>query len=431
MSSNIILVKGKPKYKTFLEVTSSIGITLSLLLLIIWLFRHQLNISQYGLEIIIGSLLIFTFSRIINIDFEKGIINVIISLLYRLGSSAFYVTVILFIFGFLGLEREISSLALPLFISSVILVVIPYSIEKLEGNKYSLKPKIVKKGLVFINEKIKMEIKEDSLSYEIKKGGRRFGIAILNDVQVIISTDIGNFKTNFKSPVLLISSMIRIKNGKIKKESKNAENIVKNTLKELIKERYFEETKIRLPFISVEEDSLGTKVKVGPIEVTEEGDYEEVKIGPFIRIRESRRPTILIYSSNAKIKIKGKIIQLKEDNKRLSYDGNVFNFSTNGDSLRVDEKSVILKSSNFEISATKNEMRISYPDFLLSIKGNIIKFYSKGKRLYFQDEQLALKLIDEITKKINEQIINIMEGFPLDVIEIINTVEKIFENHKP
>ncbi len=76
-------------------------------------------------------------------------------------------------------------------------------------------------------------------------------------------------------------------------------------------------------------------------------------------------------------------------------------------------------------------MRISYPDFLLSIKGNIIKFYSKGKRLYFQDEQLALKLIDEITKKINEQIINIMEGFPLDVIEIINTVEKIFENHKP
>jgi hypothetical protein len=72
MSSNIVFVKGKPRYKRILDIISSVGIAISLFLLILWLFRYQLNLANYSIEIIIASLSIFTISRIINLDFEQS-----------------------------------------------------------------------------------------------------------------------------------------------------------------------------------------------------------------------------------------------------------------------------------------------------------------------------------------------------------------------
>jgi hypothetical protein len=430
MSSNIVLVKGKPRYKRILDNISSIGIAVSLFLLILWLFRYQLNLANYSIEVIIASLSIFTISRIINLDFEQSGIAIFVSFLYKLASSAFYASIILFIFGFLGLEKILTDLALPTFISAIILAIIPYTIEKLGRGRFSFKPKLIKKGEFEINERVKIKLKEDSLGYEIKKGGRWYGIAILSDVLAIINTDIGDFKVNLKSPSLLLSRMLRIKNGKIKKEDKESRELIVKMLNDLYKSRKFEETKVRLPFISVEEDSLGERVKVGPIEVIEEGDYEEVKIGPFIHVSETRRPRMVIYSSNAEVKIKGNLVQLKENGKKLKYDGSTFIFATNGDKIKIDRKNIILRSLDFKILARKNELILSSPEFMMSIKDDLIKFYSKEKRFTIRDQKLASTLISEITEKINEQIINVFEGFSLDVTEFLDSIDRVFEKYK-
>jgi hypothetical protein len=430
MSSNIVLVKGKPRYKRILDNISSIGIAVSLFLLILWLFRYQLNLANYSIEIIIASLSIFTISRIINLDFEQSGIAIFVSFLYKLASSAFYASIILFIFGFLGLEKILADLALPIFISAIILAIIPYTIEKLERGRFSFKPKLIKKGEFEINEKVRIKLKEDSLGYEIKKGGRWYGIAILSDVLAIINTDIGDFKVNLKSPSLLLSRMLRIKNGKINKEDKNSRELITKMLNDLYKSKKFEETKVRLPFISVEEDSLGERVKVGPIEVIEEGDYEEVKIGPFIHVSETRRPRMVIYSSNAELKIKGNLVQLKENGKKLKYDGSTFIFATNGDKIKIDRKNIILRSLAFKILARKNELILSSPEFMMSIRDDLIKFYSKEKRFTIRDQKLASTLISEITEKINEQIINVFEGFSLDVTEFLDSINRVFEKYK-
>jgi hypothetical protein len=430
MSSNIVLVKGKPRYKRILDNISSIGIAVSLFLLILWLFRYQLNLANYSKEIIIVSLSIFTISRIINLDFEQSGIAIFVSFLYKLASSAFYASIILFIFGFLGLEKILADLALPIFISAIILAIIPYTIEKLERGRFSFKPKLIKKGEFEINEKVKIKLKEDSLGYEIKKGGRWYGIAILSDVLAIINTDIGDFKVNLKSPSLLLSRMLRIKNGKIEKEDKESKKLIEKMLNDLYKSRKFEETKVRLPFISVEEDSLGERVKVGPIEVIEEGDYEEVKIGPFIHVSETRRPRMVIYSSNAEVKIKGNLVQLTENDKKLKYDGSTFIFATNGDKIKIDRKNIILRSLDFKILARKNELILSSPEFMMSIKDDLIKFHSKEKRFTIRDQKLASTLISEITEKINEQIINVFEGFSLDVTEFLDSIDRVFEKYK-
>jgi hypothetical protein len=430
MSSNIVLVKGKPRYKRILDNISSIGIAVSLFLLILWLFRYQLNLANYSIEIIIVSLSIFTISRIINLDFEQSGIAIFVSFLYKLASSAFYASIILFIFGFLGLEKILADLALPIFISAIILAIIPYTIEKLERGRFSFKPKLIKKGEFEINEKVRIKLKEDSLGYEIKKGGRWYGIAILSDVLAIINTDIGDFKVNLKSPSLLLSRMLRIKNGKINKEDKNSRELITKMLNDLYKSRKFEETKVKLPFISVEEDSLGERVKVGPIEVIEEGDYEEVKIGPFIHVSETRRPRMVIYSSNAELKIKGNLVQLKENGKKLKYDGSTFIFATNGDRIKMDRKNIILRSLDFKILARKNELILSSPEFMMSIRDDLIKFHSKEKRFTIRDQKLASTLISEITEKINEQIINMFEGFSLDVTEFLDSINRVFEKYK-
>jgi hypothetical protein len=430
MSSNIVLVKGKPRYKRILDNISSIGIAVSLFLLILWLFRYQLNLANYSIEIIIASLSIFTVSRIINLDFEQSGIAIFVSFLYKLASSAFYASIILFIFGFLGLEKILADLALPIFISAIILAIIPYTIEKLERGRFSFKPKLIKKGEFEINEKVRIKLKEDSLGYEIKKGGRWYGIAILSDVLAIINTDIGDFKVNLKSPSLLLSRMLRIKNGKINKENKELKKLIEKMLNDLYKSSKFEETKVKLPFISVEEDSLGERVKVGPIEVIEEGDYEEVKIGPFIHVSETRRPRMVIYSSNAELKIKGNLIQLKENGKKLKYDGSTFIFATNGDKIKIDRKNIILRSLDFKILARKNELILSSPEFMMSIRDDLIKFHSKEKRFTIRDQKLASTLISEITEKINEQIINVFEGFSLDVTEFLDSINRVFEKYK-
>jgi len=403
-------------YQRISSVLSSIFAGLSLIILVIWLLRDLLNLKNYANELIIFSIIFFAISQFVKWREVRGI-EVAISFISKLGNIAIFSFFVIFIFSFFGLSRPFTDYMFQLLIGGIILKLASYVLYALiqRSGDYRIDKKTLSISPFHImHDYWSIYSKNESNIVLIKRAGRKIGFFLPNDVNLEINNSLGKFNLKLKGPLFFISPFLRVK-GKVSKDSLNILDKAHSMISSLsVIKPSQERAYVRLPFITVETDEFGERVRVGPINVRSEYGQEEVEIWPFLRVSttDAESHSILyVVSSEPKYYV-------RITNKSISFRLNSDRFSFYGNGIRI-------KYLGYEFEILPNKIRVDAPEFKLNVIGNKIIFSSLGKSYSLTSAELANQLINTVINKMNEQINmseNIIYFDPITIIQIIKDV---------
>ena len=415
--SSIKLVKTPSLMKEIIRIISNVTFAISLLLLVAWLLRSLLSLENIANNLIIVSIGFYAISTLLTIETED-VILAISSIISKAGNIALFSTIVFFVFSFLGLSKLFTDLILPLFIAAIILKLASWSFIAMmrKRDKYRLDKHVKEIGPYAIDAKQwVLSSNEFSKVVLIRRGRRKIGFVNFNNMNLEFKNELGNIKLKLNAPLLVYSPFLRL-NGKNVNDSTSFINEAQKLLNSLLSSMPLRRREyIKLPFISVESDEFGERVRVGPIYVTEELGREEVMIGPWIRIStESKHKSILyLFSANPKYSIK------------LSNDEMIFRI--NNDRFIINPSNIRVEYLGYDIEMSKNELNVQAPDFKLKVRDNRILFIS-GKRSYsLNNTKLAEDLISAAKIKLFEQINSFERILYFDPVYIITALKDVIE----
>jgi len=410
-----------------------------ILLILVWFFRETLNISQYSFYIILFASLLFLLSSIITLEL-KGFIITISNLFGKLAYVSFILALTYFILGFFGLEAFFVNLSLPLFISAILLGIISYIIYKYTLREIKLKinkkPILLKPTTVNISNFITLNLTNETKVFKVERVKEEVGGILFNEIQVNIKHPLKNFTLSFKPPVLLYYRNIKFKGEKVKENLKESMVIQANELLEKALRTFPRIVPkirgVKLPFISVEEDEFGERVKIGPLTAVEDEYGERVSIGPFLNIVESKSyrypPGFMIFSNEKRMIAREGNLIIEWDDEYLVLNRNRIKIKLGDYLAGIKETSYFMKwMENYIVKVSPNKLYLKTPEIYLSVSKSNIRLISPQKTYRLYDTEIANNIINEAFNEISKQIIDMFDGLPPDFPLIVDKITKVLE----
>jgi hypothetical protein len=415
--SSIKLITTPSLAKEIIRMISSIAFAISLLFLVVWLLRSVLSLESIANDLILASIGFYALSTLLTIETEDMFIA-ISSIINKAGNIALFSAIVFFIFSFFGLQKIFTDLILPLFIAAIILKLASWSFITITSrrDKYQLDKHVKEIGPYSVDAKQwLLSSNESSKIVLVRRGRRKVGFVNFNSMNLEFKNDLGNINLKLNAPLLVYSPYLKLKAKNIH-DSTTLINDAQKLLNSILSSIPFRKREyVKLPFISVESDEFGERVKVGPIYVAEELGREEVRIGPWIRISSvsKHKGIMYLFSANPKYSIKLSIEEMI--------------IITNSDKFIINPTSIKVEYLGYDIEMSKNELNVQAPDFKLKVRDNKILFIS-GKRSYsISNSKLAEDLINAAKIKIYEQINSLEKILYFDPVYIITALKDVIE----
>jgi hypothetical protein len=423
---------------------------MSVLLLLVWLVRVVLSISQYSEDILLSSFALVLLSRVFRTRTSVGAGRAVSSFLWNLAASCILILIAIW---FLHWVASVQGTTFPsviysqvpnLVIVAILTGLLAYAVRELtprrENPLASGPPILVRAGSAITAGKTTLSTKTDTIALLVKKSGRTIGSILLGDVKSSFETPMGTVTATFAKPVTAFG--IPFKGAKAGKD--DVSRLTGEDLDQLIKEARVDTTSQRLngeshnvdlPFVHVREDWLGESVDVGPISVRKGPAGETVRIGPFRYDSEEDgdrkdrwfarggQDSSFLSGSNEEVSAKwnGSSLWLKGDSMKLT---------TGADGFFYSPTEVQTFSPLHTLHVLHQKVTLNTKKFALDITGDRVVLRAEDGSKSTDSKTLAQGLRDIITEEAKKHIRDVIEGLPIDLDEMLASIEEVLKKNE-
>src|SRR5215467_12347792 len=280
--------------------------TIGTLVLLAWLARGLIFLSQYSETLLVACFSLFFVKGLLDTRTNLGVRRAVSSFLGNIAGNLVLILVLIVVLGWIaGLQGD----SLPSIISrqvpSLVIVLVVAAIGAY--GFYQIAPKVrgpTARGPALLVSptssidfgEVKVAPKKDSVTLPIRGTRRTIGAVVLGDVTTTFETPMGPVTGNIPGPVTTLGIPFR---GE-KADRDEVSKLTGKTMNQLLDEtpvdtsiprgeifasgfegNPFSEERLDLPFVSLKRGGDGNSVDVGPFSVSRRSQEEDVEVGPF------------------------------------------------------------------------------------------------------------------------------------------------------
>jgi hypothetical protein len=466
------------------QLSSLLG-TFGTLLLLVWLARGILSLSNYSADFLIAVFGLYFVKGLLDTRTNLGLRRAVSSFLGSVVGSIVLILILILVLGWIaGLQGDPLPARITQPVPNLVIVAVIAGIGAYAF--YQIAPRIrgpVARGpAVLVSPstsldfgEVRVSTKKDSVTLPIRGTRRTIGAVVLGDVTTTFETPMGPVTGNIPGPVTTLGIPFRGQRAERDEISK----LTGKSLSQLLDEtpvdtsiprgeifasgfegNPFAEERLDLPFVTLKRAGDGDSVDVGPISVSRRTREEDVEVGPFTfnpcdwvekQLGQGR-----MFSENGGQnrdtrgrRRRASSLWLAKGSQGPSYlsaspDGAQARW--NGTSLRVkgDSMKMAVGSDGFvytpteletysplhSLHVTRSKATLNTKKFTLNISGNRVILRAENGSRSTDSAGLAKDLLQLLTETANKQVKSVMEGQPMELDDLLLGTEEVLKKYE-
>jgi hypothetical protein len=441
--------------------------TMAALLLLVWLVRGILSISQFSKDILLSSFALIFLSRAFSTRTRSGAGRAVSSFLWNIAIGCVIVVILIWFLGWVAsvqkpvLSSVFSSSVPELVIVAIATGLLAYAVRELTPRAYDGKHFAfddwrlgVKKGgglraggpaiTVRANSEVKagkttLSAKADTVALPMVRSGRTVGCILFGDIKASFETPMGPVSAPFLGPVTTFGIPFRgDKAGKeevSKIDSEKVEQLIRGAQTDPATSKLNGGGhSVDLPFVHVRDDWFGESVDVGPISVRRGPEGERVKIGSFefnSDDDEDRRASWLARGGqdSTLLRVSEEGVSSRWNGSSLWMKGDSMRLTTGADGFFYSPVEVRTFSPLHTLHVANHKMTLDTRKFTLDVTEEKVVLRAESGSRSTDSPALAQDLRTLFTEEAKKHIQDVMKGVPIDVDEMLSTTEEALKKY--
>ncbi|MBI3859474.1 MAG: hypothetical protein HY296_04450 [Thaumarchaeota archaeon] len=448
------LTRGTRKAASTMELVAGI-------LVLSWLVRSILGISQYSETLLLMALGFGLLGDLLKTNLSRGHVRAASSLL---GNIAFWslttIILILFLGWIAGLQSDtlpaifysnVPNLAIATIFFGLASVIIGQFSPLVKGLRATGPPIFLGQAATVDMGETKLSTKVDSIGLPVRKPRKTVGCVVTGDLNAVFETPMGTVNARIAGPATTFGVPFR----GTKATGEQVTRVTGKRLNDLIGETQVEttmvgETEIEVdlpPFVHFDRDQFQESVDVGPVSVKRGPRGQTIKIGPIsIDADEdsekwfSRR----YWGKHGRFSTWWSVKGMR-DTSYISSSGDTVKAKWNGSSLELGHGSMKLKvgSDGFTYSpqeletytplhtlkVTQDKVTLNTKTFTLDIVGSRVILRAEDGSKSTDSSPLARDLRALLADTAKKQVSDVLEGLPIELDEMLGGTEELLKKY--
>jgi hypothetical protein len=423
--------------------------TMAALLLLVWLVRGILSISQYSTGILLSSFGLILLSRAFSTRTRYGAGRAVSSFLGNIAIGCVIIAIAIWFLRWVAslqsstLAPEFSSGVPGLVIVAISTGLLAYAVRELSPrreNPFAGGPAILIRADSSVKTgKTTLSAKADTIALPVTRRGRTVGCVLYGDVKASFETPMGPVTASFTRPVTTFG--IPFRGDKAGRD--DVSRLTGKDTNQLIQEAKVDPKMTRLdgaghsvdlPFVHVQKDWFGESVDVGPISVRKGPEGEKVKIGSWSFDSEGNGDRYTSWFARG-----------AQDSSSLSVSDEEASARWNGSSLwmRGDSMKLTVGADGFHYSPTEvrtfsplhtldvanQKMTLNTRKFTLNVTADRVVLRAESGSKSTDSAALAQDLRTLFTEEAKKHVQDVMKGVPIDLDEMLSSTEEVLKKY--
>lgn len=430
-------------------------------LVLIWLVRGLLAVSQYSETLLVASFGLGFLASAFQTNLSRGVPRAMSSFL---GNMAFQFVFIILLIWFFGWIATLQADPLPAVFGSnvpnlVIAAIFLGLTSVVVGQASPSTKELVASGPALLLRQAsttdmgeaKLLVKSDSIGLPVRKSKKTVGCVVTGDLNALFETPMGNVNATIAGPVTSFGVPFR----GLKASGEQIEKVTGKRFNDLIKETQVEtsmvgETEFEVdlpPFVHVKREQFQDSVDVGPVSVKRGPKGEIIRIGP-----------ILIDADEASEKWFGRrrwgkhgrfspwwSLKSARDSSYISSSGGGIKAKWNGSSLDLGQDSMKLKVGSDGFAYSPHELETYTPLHTLKVTQNKVTLETKRFTMDVIDTRVILRTEDGskstdsaalardlkalLADTAKKQVSDVLQGQPIELEEMMSGTEELLKRY--
>jgi hypothetical protein len=417
------------------------------LLLLVWILRTPLGISDLSLFLLDASFVFIFAGRAFRTRTNSGARRALSSFLWNLTAASVVVIVLVWLLGWIaGIQSEtlppgVQGYVPDLVIAGIVTGLAAYAVNKLTpgGARFlATGPAFLVGGETdTVLGPVKIRTKRDLIGVPIRRSGRILGCELEGDVSASFETPMGKVTATIPGPVTSFGVPFagrRLGNEEtFKLTGKRQDDLVREVGEKALRSESGWDESFDLPFVHIRRDSLVEDVEVGPIKVHSGPDGEQVRIGGLSFNSDDRNKKGLGWAVSGAggvfLRGSGNFISAKWNGSALSFDSSSMKLSVGSDAFSYSQSEVSTSSPLHTLKVARDKVTLDTKKFTLKVDGIDVLLRTEGKTSSSKSPALAADLTSLLTDVAKKQVQDVMDGLPIDFSEMLASTEKVLAKH--
>ncbi len=430
------------------RLASTFG-SMAAILLVIWLARGLLSLSQYSAQILELSFGLVFLGLLLGTRTRLGPLRAVASFLARIAGSCVIVIVLIWFFEWVdAVPAVVSGQVTNLVIAAIAFGLLAFAFEALAPAKRGVYPTgqamMVPAGSEVATGKTTVTVKTDSIALPIARRGRTVGAILYGDIRASFDTPMGPVTVPFAGPMTTFG--MPFKGQKADKD--DVKRLAGDNLDQLIEKARVEQAVTRgdghratidLPFIHIDEDWFGESVEFGPLRVRSGPDGESVRIGAFELSSEEdkhgyhhRRANWLAkgVQDASYMRVSDDGTSARWNGSSLWMSGDSMDLATGSDGFRYTPAEVKTFSPLHTLNVGREKMTLDTRKFTLNVTDDLVVFRPEnGSKRSMDSPELAKDLRNVFSEEAKKHIQDVIKGLPIDLDEMLSSTEEVLAKY--
>ncbi|QQG48757.1 MAG: hypothetical protein HY247_00060 [archaeon] len=431
-------------------------------LVLVWLLRGYLAVSQYSETLLAASFGAGFFASAFRTNTSRGAARAVSTLLGNMGFQCILIIILIWFFGWIAILQgdnaypavfgmEIPNLAIAAIFLWLVSIIVGQGSSRTRELQATGPALLLKSTSSTTMGEIKLTVKADSIGLPVRKSKRTVGCVVSGDLNAVFETPMGSVTATIAGPVTSFGVPFR----GMKATGEQVEKLTGKKLRDLIKETEVEnsivgETEFEVdlpPFVHVKMDPYQDSVDIGPLSVRSGPNGETVKIGPILINADEAsekwfgrrqwgkhgrfsswwsvkgiRDSSYISSSGGGIKAKwnGSSLDLKQDTMKLKVGSDGFSYSP---------QELETNTPLHTLRVTQSKVTLNTKRFTLDVVGTRVVLRTEDGSKSTDSAELARDLRTLLAEMAKKQVSDVLEGLPIELDEMMSGTEELLKKY--
>jgi len=423
--------------------------TMAALLLLVWLARTILSISQYSTELLVASFGLILLGRAFRTRTRSGAGRAVSSFLGNVAIGCIILVIAIWFLNWVAslqgspLQSGFINAIPDLVIAAISTGLLAYAARELtprRENPFAGGPPILVHADSGVTAgKTTLSAKTDTIALPVTRWGRTVGCVLFGDVKASFGTPMGPVTASYTRPVTTFG--IPFRGDKAGRD--DVSRLTGRDMSQLIQEAQIDPKMARLdgsghsvdlPFVHVREDSFGESVDVGPISVRDSPEGESVRIGPWefnskdgadrhaswLARGAQDSSSLSVSGEEASAKWNGSSLWMKRDSMKLTVGMDGFHYSPT---------EVSTFSPLHTLYVANQKMTLNTRKFTLNVTADRVVLRADSGSKSTDSPSLAQDLRNLFTEEAKKHIQDVMKGVPIDLDEMLSSTEGVLKKY--
>ncbi len=422
------------------RLASAFG-AMAALLLLVWLIRGPLSISQYSTDILATSFTLVLLSLAFNTRTRAGAARAVSSFLGNVAAGFIIIIILIWFLGWVDtvpkvVSDQIANLVI-LVIATGLLGFVAHAVAPRRHGVYATKPAILVPANSDVPaERTRLSAKADSIALPIARSGRVVGCVLYGDLRASFETPMGPVNVTFTGPMTTFGIPFRGeragKDSVARLTGKSVEQLIQGARIDQAVSKEGSRGTIDLPFVHIDEDWFGESVDVGPIRIRKGPDGESVRIGSFEIDSDNDGPRHHKASWLARGVNDPSYLRASEGGTSAKWNGSSLWMQGDSMKLTVGADGFVYSPSEVKtfsplhtLHVGKEKMTLDTRKFTLNVTENLVVFRTEnGSKKSTDSPGLARDLRSVFTEEAKKHVQDVIKGVPIDLDEMLSATEE-------